>query len=409
MWLKLIQGKVSEEHKQNQGEEAKGPDKKKKKSQEEFPLQEYRLVPVEEWDEKENGEREIDLVELARHIWDSRKTIYKFVLVGIIIGLLVAFLSPKEYQSGATLMPEVESSQGGASSLLQRYGGLLGMSGNADLGSEGFIPPQLYPQIVQSMPFQLQLLNTEVRFPEYDTTATVYDFFDEIHSPALLSYLTGYTIGLPGKIISLFREEAAERPLPRGFETDSVISVSKEQMEIIENMRERVSISLNEETGIINLTVEMPDPNAAAQVASTSIGLIREYVTNYRTRKAEQDLAFARQQLESSKQEFEEVQNQLAEFRDRNINLATARAQTQEQRLQSEYDLAFNVYNSVAQQVEQAKLKVQEQTPVVSVLQPVQVPVDDTTSGATILIIYTIFGVLLGLTVLLFKKYFHWI
>jgi hypothetical protein len=40
----------------------------------------------------------------------------------------------------------------------------------------------------------------------------------------------------------------------------------------------------------------------------------------------------------------------------------------------------------MAQQVEQAKLNLQEQTPVVSVLQPVQVPVDDETSGAMILI-----------------------
>lgn len=59
--------------------------------------------------------------------------------------------------------------------------------------------------------------------------------------------------------------------------------------------------------------------------------------------------------------------------------------------------LAFNVYNSVAQQVEQAKLKVQKQTPVVSVLQPVQVPVVDETSGMMVLVGFTtifIFGVI---------------
>jgi len=380
--------------------EKKTPGKKKKNGgQEEFPLQEYRLVPVEEWDEgRGSGETEIDLVELARHIWENRSTIYKFVVVGIVLGLAVALLSPKEYQSGATLMPEVQSSQGGASRLLQQYGGLLGLGGgSADLGSETSIPPMLYPQIVQSLPFQLQLLNTDVDFAEFGTTTTVYNFFEEVYAPSVLSYVKGYTVGLPGKLVGLFKEEEAPKPLPRGFETDEVISVTKNQMEIIENMRERVSVSLNEESGVINLTVTMPDPQAAAQIAQTSIGLIREYVTNYRTRKAEQDLEFAREQLSTAKTDFEAAQNRLAEFRDGNVNLATARAETELQRLQSEYDLSFNVYNTLAQQVEQAKLKVQEQTPVVSVLQPVQVPVDDESSGLMVLVTFVIGAIIVSL------------
>jgi uncharacterized protein involved in exopolysaccharide biosynthesis len=326
--------------------------------------------------------------------------------VGVVLGLAVALLSPKEYQSGATLMPEVQSSEGGASRLLQQYGGLLGMSGGADLGSDGMIPPMLYPQIVQSLPFQLSLLNTEIDFPDFETRTTVYHFFDEVQTPSVFSYVKGYTIGLPGKMIGLFREEAEQRPLPTGFETDTIFSVTKDQMQMIENMRGRLTVALNEESGVLNLTVTMPDPQAAAQLAQKSIELIKEYVTLYKTRKAEEDLIFARQQMESAKAEFESVQDRLAEFRDSNINLSTARAQTQEQRLQSEYDLAFNVYNTLAQQVEQAKLKVQEQTPVVSVLQPVQVPVDDETSGLKILILFTFLLGFIGFSYVLLQMYF---
>ena len=387
---------MSDEKGYQRGQEQPEKKQKKKSDGDEFPLQEYRLVPVEEWNSSgDNGENEIDLVELAKHIWENRGTIYKFVAVGVVLGIAVALLSPKEYQSGATLMPEMPSSQSGASSLLQQYGGLLGMSGSADLGQEGMIPPMLYPQIVQSLPFQLELLNQEVRFNEFDTTTTVYNFFKEVNKPSVFSYATEYTIGLPGKIIGLFKEETSETTLPRGFEADLIISVTKEQMEIIENMRGRVNVSLSEESGVISLTAKMPDPNAAAQVAKTSIELIKEYVTQYRTRKAQEDLQFSQEQLKSAEERFQEAQDRLAEFRDANINLSTARAQTQQQRLQSEYDLTFNVYNSMAQQVEQAKLKVQEQTPVVSVLQPVQVPVDDTTSGLMILIGFVgVFGII---------------
>jgi capsule polysaccharide export protein KpsE/RkpR len=265
------------------------------------------------------------------------------------------------------------------------------------------IPPILYPQIVSSLPFQLELLNHEVRFNDFDTTTTVYNFFNEVYTPSILSHVKVYTIGLPAKIIGLFKEEETELDLPQGFEADSIISVTKAQMEIIENLRGRVNVSLSEETGVINLSAEMPDPNAAAQVAKISIELMKEYVTQYRTRKAQEDLQFSQEQLESAEQRFREAQDRLAEFRDANINLSTAKAQTQQQRLQSEYDLTFNVYNSMAQQVEQAKLKVQEQTPVVSVLQPVQVPVDDETSGLMVLLIFTLVAVMIAFGVLLLK------
>jgi uncharacterized protein involved in exopolysaccharide biosynthesis len=259
------------------------------------------------------------------------------------------------------------------------------------------------------LPFQLELLNKEVTFTVFDTTTTVYAFFDEVYTPSFFSFAMEYTVGLPGKIIGLIKgEEKTEQALPQGFAADSVISVTKDQMSVIENMQQRVSVLLNEETGVINLTVEMPDPNAAAQVGKTSIGLLKEYMTNYRTRKAQEDLRYAQEQLRDVKHRFEEAQNQLADFRDSNQNLATAKAQTREQRLQSEYDLAFNVYNSVAQRVEQAKMKVQEQTPVVSILQPVQVPIEESSpKRKLILLIFTILGILGSVCVVYLKRIFQ--
>jgi len=50
----------------------------------------------------------------------------------------------------------------------------------------------------------------------------------------------------------------------------------------------------------------------------------------------------------------------------------------------------------MAKQVEQAKLKVQEQMPVVSVLQSVQVPVEDETRGLNMLIIFVFLSVFIG-------------
>ena len=55
-----------------------------------------------------------------------------------------------------------------------------------------------------------------------------------------------------------------------------------------------------------------------------------------------------------------------------NIILLSYRAE--QERLQNEMSLAYNVYTQVAQQLQMAKAKVQEITPVYTVVQPATVP-----------------------------------
>lgn len=318
----------------------------------------------------------------------------------MVLGLLIALFSPKEYSTEATLMPESQSAQSGASGLLQQYGGMLGIGGaSLQGGQEGSIPPQLYPNIVQSLPYQVELMNTEVYFSRYDTTATVHEYFSEIHSPfSLVGFVKGYTLGLPGKIIGLFESEEEQNiPLPQKVDRNEVLSLTKEQMGTVNNLQQRLSISVDQETGILTLTSEFPDPRAAAEIGRVGINLLKESVKEYRTEKARQNLEFVQEQVEEARKRFEEAQQRLAEFRDSNRNLATAKAQSREQELQSRYDLTFNLYNSLSQREEQAKLDLQEETPVLSVLQPVSVPLNDNTSGLMILIVSGMLGGVIAL------------
>lgn len=360
----------------------------KKGTPENFPIQEYRLVPA---DGTYGGyeEDEIDLIELAKTIWESRKLIFKFVALGAIIGVLVAVLSPKEYVSNATLMPEYSSSegQGGASDLLKKYGGLVGISGGTYNSASNAIRVDLYPKIVESLSFQHYLAQQEFYYPDYDTTASLYDYFLEIQTPGVLGYITGYTIGLPGKIIgAIFSKD--EKEVGTGTTDPDIIALSKDKMQVINGLRERVRASLDEESGIISVSVKMPNAQTAANIAKFTIEELTEYLTEYRTDKVVRDLEYVEDQLKDVEERFRKAQLALAEFRDGNQGSLTNRALTEQERLQSEYDVAFNVYNSLTQQFEQAKLKVQEETPVFKVLQPVQVPVDDETSGAMILIVF---------------------
>ena len=353
--------------------------------------QEYKIVPADygyQYDEDE-----IDLLELAKTIWNKRMFILKIVGIGAFLGVIVALLSPKEYKSTATLMPEYSTeSQGGASSLLRQYGGLLGVSGSYNSNSNA-IRVDLYPNIVQSTNFQMQLMQQPFYFSDIDTTATLFEYFTEMNSPGVLGILKSYTIGLPGKIIgavagAILPKKELMTSVPGSSEESLVLNLSKDEFGVISTLRQKITASLDAQSGIVSVTVTLPDNVAAAAVTEYTIRELTEYLTEYRTEKVLRDLTFVEEQLVTAKIRFEEAQQALAAFRERYQGSLSIRNQTEEQRLQSEYQVAFNLYNGFTQQFEEARLKVQEETPVFKTLEPVQVPLNDETSGAMILIVF---------------------
>ena len=350
--------------------------------------QEYKIVPADygyQYDEDE-----IDLLELAKTIWSKRKFIVKVVALGAVIGVFAALLSPKEYKSTATLMPEYSTeSQGGASSLLRQYGGLLGVSGGSYANNSNAIRVDLYPNIVQSTNFQLKLMDQPFYFSDINQEATLFDYYTELKSPEVLGIIKSYTIGLPSKILgAILPENEKITTIPGEINESLVLNLSNEERSVISTLKQNISASLDESSGIVSVSVTLPDNVAAAAVTEYTIKELTEYLTEYRTEKVLRDLTFVEEQLATAEARFEKAQLTLAEFRDSNQGMLSARAQTEEQRLNSEYQIAFNLYNSLTQQYEEAKLKVQEETPVFKTLEAVQVPLQDETSGAMILIVF---------------------
>jgi uncharacterized protein involved in exopolysaccharide biosynthesis len=235
----------------------------------------------------------------------------------------------------------------------------------------------------------MQLMQQPFYFSDLDTTATLFEYYTELNSAGVLGFVAEYTIGLPGKILgAILPKKELMTSVPGATEESLVLNLSKEEFEVVETLRGKISASLDEKSGIVSVTVTLPDNVAAAAVTEYTIRELTEYLTEYRTEKVLRDLTFVEEQLATAEVRFEAAQLALAEFRDSNQGNLSARAQTDEQRLNSEYQIAFNLYNSLTQQYEEAKLKVQETTPVFKTLEPVQVPINDETSGAMILIIF---------------------
>jgi LPS O-antigen subunit length determinant protein (WzzB/FepE family) len=56
-----------------------------------------------------HSEDEIDLIALAKTLWEGRRTIIKTVVIFAVLGLFIAIFSQKEYTATTTMVPQVNN------------------------------------------------------------------------------------------------------------------------------------------------------------------------------------------------------------------------------------------------------------------------------------------------------------
>ena len=342
----------------------------------------------------QTSDDEIDLIELAKTIWDGRKLIITIVAIFAFLGLAIAFFLPKEYTASTTMVPQVSgnnSKLGGLSSLAS----LAGFNLDVNMQTTE-LSPYVYPQIVQSVPFQLEIMNTPFTFSDVDHPVSIYEYYTDIAKPGPLSLLKKYSIGLPGVILKAIRGQKDEDSSK--ILDPNTIKLSEDQEDVRKIIADNVTLETNDKEGYVVLSSRFREPVLAAEVGQKAQKLLQQYITEYKIEKATAQLEFIKERCAEKKNELELAQNKLAAFRDQNLNITSARAKTEEERLQSDFQLAFDVYSQLAQQLEQAQIKVKEDTPVFSILKPVVVPIEKSSPNRPLILIIWIFlGGIIGI------------
>ncbi|SHJ39536.1 G-rich domain on putative tyrosine kinase [Tangfeifania diversioriginum] len=334
-------------------------------------------------------EGEIDLVALAKSIWERRKFIIKTVLIFAVIGVIVALFSPTQYTASTKMVPQSSGGTQRASGGLSSLASMAGINLNMNQTTTELLP-QTYPQILQSVPFQLKLMQNKFTFSDVEEPVTLFEYYTEYSQPGVLSLVKKYTIGLPGVISKAIKGDE-EKTSAVATQDGNTIRLTKEQEEVRKIISDNISLEINDQDGFIQLNSSFHEAELSAEVAQKAQELLQEYITDFKIEKASEQLNFIEERYKEKKKEFQEAQAALAAFRDRNKNVTSAMALTEQERLQNEYQLAFEVYSNLAQQLEQARIKVKEDTPVFSVIQPVTVPQERTKPKRKIILIIWIF------------------
>lgn len=313
-------------------------------------------------------ELEIDLMEIFCKIIRMRKTLYKAAGVGLIIGIIIALGIPKRYTVNVTLSPEVGSSKGG-NSITGFAATFLG--GGASLGDgTGALNASLSSDIVASTPFLAELLSMNVPALDADTTMTLDTYLDEQSSPWWSS-----VIGFPSKVIGGIRSLFTDKDkLPSEKATQGIIELTREESDKINTLRNSISAVIDKKTAITSVSVTLQHPKVAAVVADSVVHKLQEYIIGYRTSKAKEDCVYLEKLFKERQQEYYQAQKKYATYIDTHDNLILQSVRTEQERLQNDMNLAYQVYSQVANQLQVARAKVQEEKPVFAVVEPVVVP-----------------------------------
>ena len=337
-------------------------------------------------------ESSIDWQDLLSKAWKGKKFIITVTVVFMFLGLISAFTMTRIYTSKVTLVPELGKS---TSSSLSSLSNMLGLGGMTMGSSADAYHVTVYPEVVASTPFVAKMFDMRVTDPKkgIDTTLIGYLSRERFSIGNVIGYVTK-------PIFSLFSNKEEET---KGNELN-LFHLTKEQDRIVKTMNKAIQVDVDKKTGETTIQVTMDNPVIAATVADTVCKHLREYIVEYRTRKAREDLENYKKIADESYQRYLKASKAYAYYQDHNRGLILNAVISEGSRLSNELQIASQLYQQMKLQAEMARGKVIDEKPVFAIIQPATVPLLPQNSRAKVLLIWTFVGFVLSCAWVLYGK-----
>lgn len=334
-------------------------------------------------------EPEIDILELISKLWKNRVMIIKWCIVGAVIGLVVGFSIPKTYTASVTLAPEMQQkTSSGVSSIASMMGVNLNNSVDA-------ISVEMFPDVVHSTPFIVELFDLPVTFERKDSvmTTTLLEYMKEYQKAPWWSYV----IHAPFKSLAWCIDLVTPNKEDDEVEGNGVLdpnNLPKKERGVVRFFAENILVNVDKKSYKTQMSLVMQDPLVVATVLEAITENLKNYMSEYRTSKARQDVENLQVISDLRKADYYNAQQAYAAYIDSNKSVIRQSAQAERERLQQEMNLAYQVYSQVATQLEGARIQAEQAKPVFAIINPVVVPLQRTApSKAKILIIFSFIAV----------------
>lgn len=355
-------------------------------------------------DQEEDGdESAFDWKALIGKLWSKRKYFYISMPVTFVVAAILALGIPRYYKVQVKLAPELggvntSSLSGGLSSMLRSFGLSSSMSAGKDVDA---IMPNLYPDLMNSKVFLVSLFDVPVQNKNKDLNTTYYDYLENHQKSAWWRKAIGGTIGALTSLLPKSDAEGGEALQP---DTVNAGALSLKQTGIAKAIAGKINCDVDKKTYVITIDVTDQDPAICCAMADSTCHRLQDFITKYRTKKAQQELNNVQAQYDKAQQEYEEAKVRAAAYTDANWDLVDQQFVVEQQSIQNEMQLKNQILTMVTQQLIQAQAKLEGARPVFTVLDGASVPVQPAGPSRAKFVLMWCFLVALVQTVWLLRK-----
>lgn len=319
-------------------------------------------------------ESSIDFAKIFQHLRKRKKLYYKVLPIVFVLAAIYALSLPNYYMCTVKLSPELSSSRSSTNSLLSlasSFGVNLG-TGTAGMGTEALFPT-LYPELINSTDFKTSLFQVPVTIEgdkekgEQDRTMSYYDYLNKEQKTSWISDALAAPVKWIGSLFATKKKKEVKELNP--------FRLTKRQARIAKTIERNVNCDVDKKTMVITIEVTDQDPVIAATMADSVKTRLQCFITDYRTSKVRNDLAYNKKIYSEAKARYESARDNYTRYSDTHRELSSQTALTKQSDLLNEMNIQHQIYQQVVTQVQQAEMKVQQETPAFTTLQRATVPV----------------------------------
>lgn len=342
--------------------------------------------------------KELDVLSLVKKVFSNKKSLILSLIAGAIIGIIIAISIPKQFKSEVVLAPEMSSGGIGLSDNLQDMASTFGIDLSSTGKSMDALYPEIYPEILSSYDFISTLFPIKVRLKNDSKIRTYYDHMTKDLKIPFWEYPKVWL---------------AQKMMPKEEKKDMSVKVSNDpfrsskiDMDISNAISGNISCLIDKKTSVILISVTDQDPMVAAIVADTIQSRLQNYITDYRTKKAKNDVLYYSRLYQEAKAKYLKAQSVYASYCDANQDVVLESFQAKRDELENDMQMAFNLMSQMQTQLQSAKAKVQERTPAYTMIKSPKMEYKASSMSRSMIVLITMFltFILYSVWILLIKS-----
>lgn len=310
---------------------------------------------------KINRPKIIDLQIITKKLWKNRSIFYKALPLVFVLSCIYIVSLPRYYNTDAKLAPEMGNGMNGGTlgTIASAFGFDFG-----DMQTTDAITPLLYPDLMEDNAYATKLFSILVEDKEGEIRTTYYDYLKKHQKKPWWGGATEW-----------LRNLVKPKEEMNGNSQFDPYKLNKKDNDIVEKIRKNIKLSVDKKTGVITINIQDQDPKICKTLADSVMGNLQDFITEYRTNKARTDYNYYKKLAADAKQDYEKVRRYYASMADASTNIRLRSAELRMEDVENDMQLKLNTYQTLNTQLQAASAKVQDRTPVFTILKGAAIPI----------------------------------